>query len=82
MAAPHATGLAAIGFANYRKTPCNPELYGTSQKITPNARATTVLKAMRDTANKLGKFTGRSVIYGYGLPDAEKMVKLLLDIRD
>lgn len=78
MASPHVAGVVALGFCNYRKTPCLESIYGN------NSNANTVVNAMIDTADTLGQFThpDKHFYLGNGIPNAEAMVKRLLDIRD
>ena len=74
-ATPHIAGLAAIGFANYRFSPCDTNTYPPNQN-----RVIHVAGAMIASCDTLGQTSPgvASEKYGFGMPQALKMTELLM----
>lgn len=71
MATPALSGLCAIALSAYRDNGCPPYSPGLGRnKVVENA--------LKMSVNKLGKFTTeRDNRYGYGLPEADKLVSVM-----
>jgi subtilisin len=77
MSCPHVTGMVALAFAAYKDDGCNPiyQPVGTPKHVV-------ILRALKQSCTKLGKFTTeRTNAYGYGMPQADKLVKILMGIQ-
>jgi subtilisin len=73
MAAPHVSGLCALALSAYKATSCPPYNAGNKAKV--------IEGALRMSVDKLGKFTGdRDNRYGYGMPEADRLVKVMKGI--
>ena len=74
MATPHAAGMAALGFSNYRFSPCDTTTYPPAQK-----KLIHIVGAMISACDTLGQTTpGKaSEMYGFGMPQATTMISLL-----
>jgi len=75
MATPHIAGIAALAFANYRLSVCDTAVYP------PNvAKISNIVNAMINSCDTLGQTTigHQSLQYGYGLPQVETMLNILL----
>ncbi|MGI0042899.1 MAG: S8 family serine peptidase [Nitrososphaeraceae archaeon] len=76
-ATPHVSALAALAFSAYKEDKCNPLYIGKGGK-----RNKVVEDALIRSVNKLGKFTtNRTDMYGRGMPEGDKVVKLLMGIQ-
>jgi subtilisin family serine protease len=77
MATPHVAGIVSLALANYRINPCNTTTYNPTF-----SKQTQILQAMIQTSDTLGRFAigNRDDQVGFGIPQADKMVKLLLGI--
>lgn len=72
MATPHISGIAALALSVFKDTGCPP--YGAGLK-----KNKVVGGAFRLAVNKLGKFTTeRDNRYGYGMPEADKVVRAMM----
>lgn len=78
-ATPHIAGLAAIGYANYRFSPCDTNVYAPSVK-----KSVQIAGAMIASCDTLGQTTVgvRSAQYGFGMPQALAMTELLTGISN
>lgn len=77
MATPHICGIAALGFANYRFSPCDTITYAPTQ-----TKIIQIVGAMISSCDTLGKTTPgvQNDHYGFGMPQASKMMQLLAGV--
>lgn len=75
MSCPHLTGLYALGLANYRFSPCDTVTYPPTQR-----KMIHIIGAMISSCDSLGIVAPgtQNVVYGFGMPIADKMIDVLL----
>lgn len=75
MACPHLAGLYSLGLANYRFSPCDTVTYPPTQR-----KMIHIVGAMISSCDLLGIVAPgtQNVVYGFGLPIADKMTDILL----
>ena len=73
-ATPHIAGMAALGFSNYRFSPCDTNVYPPNQ-----SKLIHVVGAMISSCDTLGQTTAgvASEMYGFGMPQAGRLIQLL-----
>jgi hypothetical protein len=83
MASPQVAGVAALGFAAYKNMPC-VRIYDRTDN--PNRPAQNIIaRVMAATADGLGSSgwpNHRSTRTGWGMPNAERVVRALLNINN
>ena len=76
---PHIAGLAAIALANYRFSPCDTNVYPTTQ-----TKLIQIAGAMISSCDTLGQTTTgvASEKYGFGMPQALALTELLTGVSN